>query len=253
MEPPPDDKTLCDWQVLALRPAADCAPLRRALRREGARLHCAAPWRIELLTPPAEALRRALARRLWLVTSPNAVRGLVGVTALARFPGSLLAVGPGTAEALRRAGARRVACPEHRHDSEGLLAMPELDAAHAAALVTGVGGRGMLDRVLAERGVELQRLEVYRRLPRRWGAGALSRLSRLPEPRALLLGSVEALGLGGPPLAATLRGYRVIAASERVAAAATAAGLEVVTVAGSARPQALLAALKRHAKRLAIR
>ena len=241
------------WQVLVLRPARESAALRKAVGALGGRLHCVAPWRIRPLAAQAEQLRSALDAALWVVTSPNAVRCAAAMQPLARFAGLALAVGPGTASALRRAGVIRVDHPADRHDSEGLLDMPALQQARALVLLTGEGGRGLLGRSLAERGTQVERVEVYRREPTRWGEAKLRGIAALASPRALLLGSVEALASGGQPLASALRGFAVVAASQRVARAAADAGLDVVAVAASAAPTALLAALQQHAKHSPIR
>jgi uroporphyrinogen-III synthase len=242
------------WQVLALRPARDCAALRRALQTRGARLHCLAPWRIQLLADQRASLQHALRLPLWLVTSPNAVRGAAALCPLRDFAGLALAVGPGTALALRRAGVARVSHPPGRHDSEGLLAMPELAAVDSLALLSGEGGRGLLDRTLAERGIAVQRIDVYRRVPRRIANGTLQRLQALPTPKVVWLSSFEALRGGGPRLTDVLTaGFELIAASERIAALAGELQLPVVAIAGSAAPAALLAALQRHAKQRPIR
>jgi uroporphyrinogen-III synthase len=253
MSRPAPGGRLDGWQVLALRPARDCAALRRALQARGGRLHCLAPWRIQRLAAQQAHLQRAFGLPLWLVTSPNAVRGAAALCPLQAFRGQALAVGPGTAAALRRAGVARVSHPSGRHDSEGLLAMPELADVDALALLTGEGGRGLLDRVLAERGLAVERVEVYRRVLRKIGSARLQRLQALPAPKAAWLSSAEALRSGGPRLLSVLAGFELIAASERIAALAAELHLPVVGIAGSAAPAALLAALQRHAKLRPIR
>lgn len=249
----PATQRLDGWQVLVLRPSAECSGLRRRLAALGARLHCSAPWRIVPAPEQVDSLNRAMRLPLWVVTSPNAVRCAAGLLDLSDFHGLALAVGPGTARALRRAGVARVRHPEGRFDSEGLLAQPELAAAHRVALLTGVGGRGVLDRELTRRGAGVERVDVYRRVPRRWTPRALQAVRSLPQPRVLLLSSVEALHSGGSALAAALSGFAVIAASPRVAEAARQQALRVMSVADSASADSLLRALQRHAKQGPIR
>ncbi len=241
------------WHVLALRPAAECATLRRLASALGARLVCSAAWRIEVDRSQSERLRRALGRTPWVVTSPNAVRAARSMVDLGRLAGPVLAVGPGTARALRRAGAGEVRWPRQGFASEGLLAMPELEQVSAVTLVSGSGGRGLIATKLAERGVAVERLDVYRRVPKVWSPAALTRLDAIERPCALLLSSVESLDSGGAPLAQRLRRFVLIAASERVAEAAAAKGLQAAEVAASAMPADLLQALQRHAKRRPIR
>ncbi|MCK7593587.1 uroporphyrinogen-III synthase [Pseudomarimonas salicorniae] len=243
---------LAGWQVLALRPAGECRTLRRRIERLGGTLHCAAPWRIERVDEQADSLKRALDASLWLVTSPNAARCASGLVVLPRFSGTALAVGPGTRRALMRAGIARVAIPEGDFRSEGLLAMPALRTAREVVLVTGEGGRGLLDRELARRGVAVKRIEVYRRRPRHWTPVVLERLAATPRPCAVLVSSAEALG-GGAALAEALAGFELVVSSERVAEAALRLGLPVARVAGSAAPEALVEALRLHAKPAPIR
>lgn len=248
-----DSHALAGWQLLALRPASECATLRRLAARLGARLVCAAPWRIERRPLQGDALHRALRIAPWLVTSPNAVRAAAALVDLRRLPSPVLAVGPGTARALRRAGVSDVRYPQRAYESEGLLAMPELSAIAQAVLLTGVGGRGLIAKRLAERGVAVERIDVYSRVVRHWSPGALQRIQGLEAPAVLLLSSAEALLSGGAPLAAALRRLPVVAASGRIAEAATQSGLSVAAVADSAMPSAMLQALQHHAKRRPIR
>ena len=243
---------LAGWNVLALRPSAECASLRRRLAALGARLHCAAPWRIAPLTDCAAQLSQALGAALWVVTSPNAVRCAARIADLGGFGGLALAVGPGTRRALQRAGVRSVRTPERAYRSEGLLELDELRAAPELFLLTGEGGRGLLDRELAARGTRVHRVDLYRREARSWNPSRLRSIERMGAPRVLLLSSVSAIQ-GGAALHRALRGFPVIAASERIALAAAEAGLQVVAVAASAAPDSLLDALCRHAKRGPIR
>mgnify|MGYP006430312997 FL=1 len=78
---------------------------------------------------------------------------------------SVLAVGPQTAKALAQKDVDNVLVPKVYH-SEGLLAMPELEAVagKTVLLMTGVGGRGLLDEVLVSRGAHFIRFNVYRRI-----------------------------------------------------------------------------------------
>ena len=73
------------------------------------------------------------------------------------------AVGRRTRQALLESGIESTAAVVE--SSEGLLAhLPDL-AAQRVLLVSGVGGRNVLDPGLARRGADVTRLEVYRRVP----------------------------------------------------------------------------------------
>ncbi|GIX36077.1 MAG: hypothetical protein KatS3mg126_1856 [Lysobacteraceae bacterium] len=236
------------WQVVVLRPAAEASSLRRSLAHQGARLHCVAPWCIEWKRPAEVLASQALACPLWVVTSPNAVRGLARWLRPRPLPVRLLAVGAGTAARLLRAGLGRAIHPRAQQDSEGLLALPPLQRPAEVVLATGEGGRGLLERELQRRGAQVHRLEVYRRRPRPCPPARCAQLAALPGPRLVWVSSAEALAAAGPGFLATVRGWPAVVASARLAQAGQAAGLEVVAVAASARPAAMLDATLRHAK-----
>jgi uroporphyrinogen-III synthase len=137
-----------------------------------------------------------------------------------------------------------------RSDSEGLLAMPELQAlaGTAVGLVTAPGGRGLLAPALAARGAQVRRADVYQRLPPRFDRRHRARLQALGPDVALLLSSGEALahflhGLA-PEAAGVLARARVVVASPRLAELARQAGARAPRVAASAAPADLVAALR---------
>ncbi len=77
------------------------------------------------------------------------------------------AIGRATAKALERSGIETVLLPQSIDSSEGLLALPELQASaitgQRIALIKGVGGRQTLATTLAARGADIQEWSVYRR------------------------------------------------------------------------------------------
>lgn len=253
------DKPLTGWQLISLRPVGDHAPLRRAAAAHGARVLALSPWRLRLRDDPSTraALRAALQAERVLFTSPAAVKAAASLRRLrARKDQIWLAVGEGTASALRRAGITRVVAPA-RMDSEGLLALPELQRLRgmSVGLVTAPGGRGAIAPALAARGARILRSDVYERVPIAWTPAALARLRALPmRHAALALSSAEALRLSlnalPPDLADKLRRARAIAASARLAAIAREAGFRDVVVADSPRPAAMVAAAAHPATRL---
>jgi uroporphyrinogen-III synthase len=153
-------------RVLVTRPAHQAENLCRLIEAEGG-----TAVRLPLLTiePAAHAAeaRRLLAapRDLWIFTSANAVRHALPLIG-GPWPARLAAVGPATAAALAAAG-QDAARPLAGASSEALLAAPELQdvAGLGVLVVTGEGGRGVLERGLAQRGAVVERAEVYRRVP----------------------------------------------------------------------------------------
>ena len=245
-------KSLPHWTVLSLRPCGQHGGLRAAAGRHGARLLALSPFAIEPLADTAhrETLILALAADIVIWTSPNAVRVAAALQTLKVRPSQAwLAVGSGTRRALLRAGI--VAQAPSRMDSEGLLAMPELQAVHGSniGLVTAPGGRGMLAPTLAERGANVIRADVYARKQIAFSNRALAALdTALASPHRVLLAlsSQDALqcllAAKLPARQAALTDIAVVAASERLADAARAVGFTRIAIASSAAPGALLKA-----------
>lgn len=244
------------FQLISLRPTGSHAGLRRAAARRGGRVLAMSPWAIAPRDDgqAQRELRDALACACIVFTSPAAVRAAAALQPLRAERGQhWFAVGEGTRLALQRAGVPDAQAPD-RMDSEGLLALPGLAALQAddsVGLVTAPGGRGEITRQLQARGVRVVRADVYARVlaaipSARWRA--LQRLlDDAASPAYLALSSGDALAewLAQAPatLAGPLGGLRVIAASERLAMLARAQGFRRVTVAASARPADLLAAI----------
>lgn len=248
---------LAGCYVISLRPVGEHAPMRRAAARHGARVLALSPFK---LAPRDDAhtrrqLRAALARASRIiVTSPAAARAARALQPLRPRRGQhWYAVGAGTAAALRRAGIDGVAMPT-RMDSEGLLALPGLQAVRGAhiAVLTAPGGRNLIGPALQARGAQVLRVEVYARatLPPR--PRAIAALRALPARPWLMLSSAEAMAhvLATLPAdaAAVLLRARVSAASARLAELAHAWGFTDIVVAGDARPRALLDAAAAHAR-----
>ena len=238
--------SLTGWYVISLRPPGQHDGLRRAAAARGARVLALSPLRIAVRDDAATraALRAALAAKRVVFTSPNAVRAAAALQPLrVRRGQAWLAVGAGTAAALRRAGVASVAHPA-RMDSEGLLALPALRDVHGAdvGLVTAPGGRDRIAPALRARGATLVRADVYARERRPPAPAAIARLRALDAPLLLALTSAEALAALPPDALGLVRRARVVAASERLADVARAAGFRDVVVAASARPADLVAA-----------
>jgi uroporphyrinogen-III synthase len=196
------------------------------------------------------ALDAALACPVLVFTSPAAVRFARAQRPLAAAAGQTwLAVGSGTATALRQAGIAGVRMPPDRADSEGLLALPELQSlrGRSVGLVTAPGGRGLIGETLAQRGALVHLAEVYRREPMIPRPSRTGLIETLPETSALLVSSAEAFealwSRLGEPARTALRRRPVVASSARLAARLAEDAFAAIVIAGGAAPNALLSAL----------
>ncbi len=190
------------------------------------------------------ALCAALSDELLVFTSPAAVRFAARLAPL-QTSADVLAVGQGTARALRRHGVKMPLVPR-RQDSEGLLGHPLLATVRgrSVALIGAPGGRGLLRQELTARGARLRQVHVYQRVPARLDRRHFAALSRLPPSACVLLSSAEALlnlQQQLPPAALTRwLAATAVVSSERLAAAARAAGFTRVVRAASALSKDLL-------------
>lgn len=239
--------------LIALRPASELRALKQRVESAGGSLHSAPVLhrqRLQSAAMPAR-LRQAAGAEIAIFTSRFAVDSASRLFDLKRFQGSQLAVGASTAAALRRAGAPRVQFPAQAANSEALLAMEALQSARCVWLLSGEGGRGLIDSELARRGCRVERIDLYRRSARRLSSAQRGRLLTLSAPCLLAVSSLEALDawLADRELAAAGQSWPLLAASPRIAQAAAERGLEVAEVAASARPADLFAALVAYARR----
>lgn len=243
---------LAGCYVISLRPVGGHDALRRAAATRGARMLALSPWRIEAQAdaPVRRDLRDALAADVVIATSPAAVRAAVALRTLRMRRGQTwCAVGAATATALRRAGIDEVVSPT-RMDSEGLLALKELQSlrGRSVGLLAAPGGRDAIEPALRRRGAKVSRADVYRRVEIPLSPLAVARLRTLRENAWLALSSGEALRsiLARLPddLARKFRDADVAAASERLARCAREAGFHGrIAIARSARPNDLVAAM----------
>jgi uroporphyrinogen-III synthase len=240
---------LAGWYVISLRPPGQHAAVRRAAAKAGAHTFAVSTLALEAL--PADAARqRALACAWAIATSPAAVRFALAPP-VPRRPRAQrwFAPGPGTAAALRRRGVARVDVPAQGQDSEQLLASPALRdvAGRRIGLLTAPGGRDLLEATLRQRGADVVRADLYRRVPRPPSPARLAALAALPARTALLVSSAEAFAVLWDALdaqgRARLRTRATVAGSPRLAALLAGHGFARVAVADGARPAAMLAAL----------
>lgn len=238
--------------VLVTRPARQAEPLCRAIEAAGG-----APIRfptLEIREPPDVAAARALladAARfdLLLFVSANAVERAAPWLP-ARVDARIAAVGEATARALEAMGLAPSLVPAGRSDSEGLLALPALQAQAVAGwqvlIVRGTGGRTLLADTLEARGATVRHAEVYRRaVPDADPAP----LIRDWEQRVQLVVATSndvldnLLALLGPDGARKAFATPLVVVSGRMAAHARAAGFGRVLVAAGAGDAAIVHAL----------
>ena len=161
----------------------------------------------------------------------------------------IAAVGTATARALVAHGLDPTLLPE-RMDSEGLLALPALQAVAGKRIfiLRGDGGRELLYDTLRERGAQVQRIEVYRRrMPQRQAAAAKLAANWTQLVQAVTATSNAVLDnlftLLGDTGAELVRNTPLVVVSQRMAEYAVERGCGIVYVANSARDADLLAAL----------
>ena len=249
MAKPNPAPVLAGWYVISLRPSGAHGPVRRAAATLGARVLPVSTLRL-LSMDAGVALDAALACSIVVFTSPAAVRFARAQRPLVAAPDQVwLAVGSGTATALRQAGIGSVRMPPDRADSEGLLALPELQSLRGrpVGLVTAPGGRGLIGETLAHRGALVHLAEVYRREPLLPHASRTALIPALPDTSALLVSSVEAFEALWLRLdeatRQVLRRRPVVASSPRLAARLAEDAFAAIVIADGAAPNALLAAL----------
>ena len=142
-----------------------------------------------------EQISRLAQFDLAIFISPNAVNyGIAAIRAVTKIPQTLriATVGQGSAKALRELGITSVIAPTERFDSEGLLALPELQdvTGWRVMIFRGDGGRELLGDTLKARGATVEYATCYVRSKPNQDAGVLL----AARPDAITVTSSEALG-----------------------------------------------------------
>jgi uroporphyrinogen-III synthase len=142
-----------------------------------------------------EQISRLAQFDLAIFISPNAVNyGIAAIRAVGNIPSKLkiATVGQGSAKALRELGIAKVIAPTERFDSEGLLALPELQnvSGWKVMIFRGDGGRELLGDTLKMRGATVEYATCYQRSKPQQNAGMLLDA----KPDAITVTSSEALG-----------------------------------------------------------
>ncbi|MDH4235407.1 MAG: uroporphyrinogen-III synthase [Gallionella sp.] len=192
------EKPLAGLKILVTRPRDQAVQLAQRIEQAGG-----IPLLFPLLeiAPVADAklLHEQVSRlaqfNLAVFISPNAVKyGMAAIRAAGAFPPALkiATVGKGSAKALHELGSAKVIAPTERFDSEGLLALPELQnvAGWRVMIFRGDGGRELLGDTLKARGAIVEYAACYLRCKPHWDTSAL--LDAAPD--AISVTSSEALG-----------------------------------------------------------
>lgn len=242
--------------ILVTRPLGQGETLCQALQRAGFRA-CQLPLlQLEALPELSAAARRSVQglaqyRRV-IVVSGNAVHH--GMPWIERYwprlpPGpAWYAVGEATARALRAHGIQ-ARTPGIDMTSEGLLALPELQAISGERLliIKGEGGRGALRAELARRGARVDELACYRRGCPGYAAGEVAARLAQWQIDVVLISSGEGLAnllaLLSPAETSKFIGITLLVPSSRVAALAHRAGFRQVITAENASDDAMVRAL----------
>jgi uroporphyrinogen-III synthase len=204
------------------------------------------------------ALAAARAADYVIFVSPAAVKFAFALRPGLRFARgtSICAIGAATARTVLRHGLKNVSWPQHRQDSEGLLALPQL--AHLrgkhVALIGAAGGRELLAETLRARRARVAPIHVYTRAAPRHGRRHFAALEQAAPPLVTLISSAEVLAnlraVLPLELFARLAAGELVVSSERLASAARASLFTNVHIAASALPRdmvaAAVAALARH-------
>lgn len=103
------------------------------------------------------------AYHILIFISANAVFHSLPLWDVSRIHGVVIAMGSATKRALEDAGLQHSVLPDEPFTTESLLKMPELSDIRGKKilLVTGEGGRALLEDELNQRGALVSRVEVY--------------------------------------------------------------------------------------------
>ena len=160
-----------------------------------------------IIEPPAdgEPLKTALSKigdyYAALFVSPSAAEMALAPMSSPPFklPASLhvFAPGPGTAEELSRLGVERVEMPESSFDSEGLLALPSMQATaikgKRIVIFRGNDGRELLRAELLKRGATVDAVTAYHRRAPNTPPDGLLELLRCGQINAISAMSSDAI------------------------------------------------------------
>ena len=243
-------RPLTGLKIVVTRPRDQAAQLARRIEQAGGK-----PFLFPLLdidpVPVAGALHEQIARLaqfdLAIFISPNSVQfGMAAIRETGSLPPSLriATIGQGSAKALRELGVTNIIAPTERYDSEGLLALLELQnvAGWRVMIFRGDGGRELLGDTLKARGAAVEYAICYQRSKSQQDVQLLLDA----KPDAITVTSSEALGYLCQMLdrnaQAAMRGTPLFLPNARIANLALQQGWQQVQLTG-AGDDGLLSAL----------
>jgi uroporphyrinogen-III synthase len=246
-----EDLPLNGLKIVVTRPRDQAAQLTARIEQAGG-----VPLLFPLLEITAihdtgalyEQISRLAQFDLAIFISPNAVHyGIAAIRAVGELPQKIkiATVGQGSAKTLRELGIANVLAPTERFDSEGLLALPELQdiAGWRVIIFRGDGGRELLGDTLKARAATVEYAACYQRSKPQQGPDKL--LS--PRPDAITVTSSEALGYLWQMLDGTAKEFfrdtTLFVPHPRIAELAKKQGWQQVQLTGSG-DEGLLSALK---------
>lgn len=224
-------------------------------------VHCA-PFALE---PPENAaevaaqLEALLPADLVIITSQEGVRRSAELVGAQRFARSLVVVpGEGTARLARDLGFENVIYPSRHGTSEAMLALPELKEVDGLSVLVlaAEGGRGLMGRVLEQRGAVVDRIHVYRRIRQPMPEGLVEavrgaiRIFTLAASWEAVAGLCESID---DDVLDLIKSGVLIAPSRRIADRSAAIGFSRCTVAGGADDDSMLAELQQLSDRAQLR
>lgn len=166
--PGAEEPGLKGLSILVTRPVAQSVSLVAAIQSMGGIAYSFPLIEIQPVSPCPEVLEGFSGYNLVIFVSQNAV-DCAWPCLTNDFPASarLAAVGQATAAAMERHGQPPDIVPARQFDTEGLLAMPDLESVtgQRVLIVRGAGGRELLAETLRDRGAIVDYAEVYRREP----------------------------------------------------------------------------------------
>jgi uroporphyrinogen-III synthase len=241
---------LAGLNIVITRPREQAAELARRIEQFGGK-----PLLFPLLEIKAvhddQLLREQISRLkqtdLAIFISPNAVRyGMAAINSLSQrgrvgegeaLPASMqiAAVGQSSAKTLNELGIACVIAPTERFDSEGLLALAEMQvvAGKHVMILRGDGGRELLGDTLRARGAQVEYVTCYIRSKPEMNAGEMLAAA----PSAISVTSSEALShfweMLGESDRTRLADLPLFVPHERIATAARQQGWQHVTITAS--------------------
>lgn len=175
--------------VLVTAPKGRAHTLLASLQQQAFSTQHYPAFEIEFLAPS----KPSSGADFYIVTSPNAIAGAV----LANLPlcphTPYFTVGDGSSLSLKKHGAQHIYTPL-TIGAEGLLAIPELQnfSGKHCWLITGKGGRGLLEVELPKLGISFSRVTTYQRIAR-IEPESLAQCFRPSAPDCTIVSSAEAL------------------------------------------------------------